>query len=57
MTELFGDLASVMPLLWVGLTGLVLLLADAFVKERAELGMMTFVILLAAGGLSLGLWD
>lgn len=57
MIELFGPLVPLLPLLFVAVAGLALMLVDAFVKTGAELAMGTFVILVAACGLSLGLWD
>lgn len=44
------------PLLVVAFGGLAMMLVDAFAKERPELSIVTTVILLAAGALSLGLW-
>lgn len=57
MNDLLGVFAPLSPILWVAAAGLVVMLVDAFVKERAELALTTAVILVAAGGLSLGLWD
>ena len=54
-----GDFASFMlvaPLLVVAFGGLAMMLADAFAKERAELSIVSAVILLAAAAISLGLW-
>jgi NADH-quinone oxidoreductase subunit N len=57
MNELLGTFAPLSPLLWVAAAGLVMMLVDAFVKERAELALTTAVILVAAAGASLALWD
>lgn len=57
LAEYFGALASLAPLLWVVGAGLVMMIVDALVKERAQLGLMTFFILLVGCGLSLALWD
>lgn len=43
------------PLLIVALGGLAMMLVDAFAKEKAELSIVTAVVLFAAGALSLGL--
>ncbi|MCC6873094.1 MAG: NADH-quinone oxidoreductase subunit N [Sandaracinaceae bacterium] len=51
-----GTWLLVGPLLFVAVGGLAMMLADAFVKQKAELAILTTVILFAAGGLSLGLW-
>lgn len=52
-----GVFAPLAPLLWVAVAGLVMMLVDAFVKERAELALTTAVILVAAAGSSLALWE
>ena len=57
ISDYLGALASLAPLLWVAGAGLVMMLVDALVKERAHLGLMTFFILLVGCGLSLALWD
>ena len=57
MSDLLHAWAPLAPMLWVAAAGLVMMLVDAWVKEKAELGMMTFVICLAGAGISLGLWD
>jgi NADH-quinone oxidoreductase subunit N len=57
MTEMLGEFASVAPLLWVAVAGLVMMAIDAFVKERAQLGLFTFFVLAVGGGIALGLWD
>ncbi len=44
------------PLIAVVVGGLLLMVTDAFVKEKAELSLLTAVILTVAGGLSLALW-
>ncbi len=54
---MLGDFASVAPLLWVAVAGLVMMGIDAFVKERAQLGLFTFFVLAVAAGISLGLWE
>ncbi|HMI91779.1 MAG TPA: proton-conducting transporter membrane subunit, partial [Polyangiales bacterium] len=43
------------PLLMVGLGALVLMVVDAFTRERAELATLAAVVLLGAGVLSIGL--
>lgn len=53
MTE---DLLSIGPLLLVLAGGLGMMLADAFVKAKAELALVTAVILFGAAAMSLGLW-
>jgi NADH-quinone oxidoreductase subunit N len=57
LADLMGSYAAFSPLLWVAMAGLVMMVVDALVKERAQLGLMTFFILLVGGGLSLALWD
>lgn len=57
MTDMLGVFAPLAPLLWVAAAGLVMMLVDAFVKERAELALTTAVILVVAAGASLALWD
>lgn len=49
-------LLLVSPLLALGIGGLLLMLVDAFVEEKAELSLFTAVTLVVAGGLSVGLW-
>ena len=44
------------PLLVVAFGGLAMMLVDAFTDEKTELSIVTAVILIAAGALSLGLW-
>ncbi|MGF1470023.1 MAG: NADH-quinone oxidoreductase subunit N [Sandaracinaceae bacterium] len=44
------------PLLCIALGGLAMMLVDAFAERDAELSIVTTVIFLSAGGLSLGLW-
>jgi NADH-quinone oxidoreductase subunit N len=50
------DLLSIAPLLLVAVGGLGMMLADAFVKSKAELALVTAVVLFAASAASLGLW-
>ena len=57
ISDYLGALASLAPLFWVAGAGIVMMLVDALVKERAQLGLMTFFILLVGTGLSLALWD
>ncbi len=57
ISDYLGALASLAPLMWVAGAGVVMMLVDAMVKERAHLGLMTFFILLIGTGLSLALWD
>ena len=57
MISLLGPWASLLPLLVVAIAGLAMLMVDAFVKENAQLGLFSAVILGAAGLVSLGLWD
>lgn len=57
ISDYLGALASLAPLLWVAGAGLVMMLVDALVKERAHLGLMTFFILLVGCLLSWALWD
>ncbi|HEY8428805.1 MAG TPA: NADH-quinone oxidoreductase subunit N [Sandaracinaceae bacterium] len=52
----FTDLFAIAPLLLVTLGGLGMMLADAFVKSKAELGLVTAVILFGASAVSLGMW-
>ncbi|HHH29938.1 MAG TPA: NADH-quinone oxidoreductase subunit N, partial [Polyangiaceae bacterium] len=44
------------PLLIVAVGGLAMMMVDAFTKERAELSIVSAVILFGAGAMSLGLW-
>jgi NADH-quinone oxidoreductase subunit N len=44
------------PLLVVAFGGLLMMLVDAFAKERAELSIVSAVILVAGAAVSLGLW-
>lgn len=53
MTE---SLMVVAPLLIVALGGLAMMLVDAFSGQKAELALVTAVILLGAAATSLGLW-
>jgi NADH-quinone oxidoreductase subunit N len=55
--EIFGALAQLAPILWVAGAGIVMMVVDALVKERAHLGLMSFFILLVGLGLALALWD
>jgi len=57
ISDYLGALASLAPLIWVASAGIVMMLVDALVKERAHLGLMTFFILLVGMGLSLSLWE
>jgi len=57
MINFLGPWASLLPLLVVAIAGLVMLMVDAFVKENAQLGLFSAIILGAAGLVSLGLWD
>ncbi len=50
------DLMTIGPLVLVAVGGLGMMLADAFVKSKAELGLMTAVVLFAGAALALGLW-
>lgn len=50
------ELMTVAPLLLVALGGLGMMLADAFGKEKTELGLVSAVILFAAAAVALGLW-
>jgi NADH-quinone oxidoreductase subunit N len=50
-----GTWFLVAPLLCIAIGGLAMMLADAFASKDAELSIFSCVILLAAGGLSLGL--
>jgi NADH-quinone oxidoreductase subunit N len=45
---------GIAPLLTVGIGSLALMLVDAFTRERAELAMLSAVILLSAAGLAIG---
>ena len=56
MTEATDTWILVGPLLIVAFGGLAMMLLDAFAKEKAELAIVTAVILLGAAGVSLGLW-
>ena len=56
MTGEYASFMLVAPLLVVAFGGLAMMLADAFAKEKAELSIVTAVILLAAAAISLGLW-
>ncbi len=51
-----NDLLSIGPLLLVAGGGLGMMLADAFVTTKAELALVTAVILFGAAAMSLGLW-
>jgi NADH-quinone oxidoreductase subunit N len=44
------------PLLSLAAGGLALMMVDAFVKEKAELSVLSTVLLVVAGGVSAGLW-
>ncbi|MBX7193883.1 MAG: NADH-quinone oxidoreductase subunit N [Sandaracinaceae bacterium] len=57
MTSLFGDWAALMPLLVLAGAGMAMLLVDAFVKENAQLGLFSAVILAGTAMVSIGLWD
>jgi NADH-quinone oxidoreductase subunit N len=57
MTSLFGDWAALLPLLVLTLAGLAMLMVDAFVKENAQLGLFSAVILGGTAMVSVGLWD
>jgi NADH-quinone oxidoreductase subunit N len=57
MSDLLGTFTPLAPLLWVAAGGLLMMLVDAFVKERAELALTTAVVLVAGAGVSLALWD
>jgi NADH-quinone oxidoreductase subunit N len=57
MTDLLGSYTPLAPLFWVAAAGLLMMLVDAFVKERAELALTTAVVLVAGAGISLSLWD
>lgn len=50
------ELLTIAPLLLVAVGGLGMMLADAFVKSKPELSLVTAVILFAACAASLGLW-
>lgn len=54
---LLGDYAALAPLVWLAVAGLAMMLVDAFVKERSELGLTSAMAFLVAGGISLGLWE
>jgi NADH-quinone oxidoreductase subunit N len=55
--DLFGPTAPLLPVLFVAASGLVLMVVDAFVKDRAELAMITSVLLAAVAGVSLAMWS
>jgi NADH-quinone oxidoreductase subunit N len=50
------ELMTIAPLLLVAVGGLGMMLADAFVKSKAELGLVSAVVLFAAAAVSLGQW-
>jgi NADH-quinone oxidoreductase subunit N len=55
--DLFGPTAPLLPVFFVAASGLVLMVVDAFVKDRAELAMITSVLLAAVAGVSLSMWS
>lgn len=55
--SILGDYAALAPLFWLAFAGLAMMLVDAFVKERSELGLTAAMAFLVAGGISLGLWE
>ena len=56
MTEATDIWFLIGPLLIVAFGGLAMMLVDAFAKEKAELSLVTAVIFMAAGAMSLALW-
>lgn len=50
------ELMTIAPLLIVAAGGLGMMLADAFGKQRSELGLVTSVVLFGAAAVSFGLW-
>lgn len=50
------ELMTIAPLLLVAVGGLGMMLADAFVDSKSELGLVSAVVLFAAAAVSLGLW-
>ncbi len=57
MTSLFGEWAALLPLLVLAAAGMAMLFVDAFVKENAQLGLFSAVILGGTAMVSVGLWD
>lgn len=57
MTDLLGGYAPLLPLLWVGAAGLLIMVVDAFVQEKSQLALSTFVVLALGAGLAIGMWD
>lgn len=55
--SILGDYAALAPLLWVAIAGLAIMVVDAFVKERAELGLTSAIAFVVAGGISLAQWE
>ena len=47
---------SIAPLLTLAVGGLLVMLVDAFTKDRSELATLTTVVLLVSGGSAVGLW-